>query len=80
MQKADSEWRHHALIEVKHFGVESEVDVKKMPAETYWNKVLSMKDHYGKFIYENLEVVISIYSQFLLQTHRWKDYSVRSKI
>lgn len=35
MQKADSEWRHHALIEVKHFGVESEVDVKKMPAKTY---------------------------------------------
>lgn len=29
MQKADSEWRHHALIEVKHLGVESEVDVKK---------------------------------------------------
>ncbi|CAG5059112.1 unnamed protein product [Parnassius apollo] len=60
MQKADNEWRNQALIDLKHFGVESEEELKNMPADIYWNKVLSMKDYHGNFIYENLEVVISV--------------------
>ncbi|CAG4994901.1 unnamed protein product [Parnassius apollo] len=60
MQKADNELRNQALIDLKHFGVESEEELKNMPADIYWNKVLSMKDYHGNFIYENLEVVISV--------------------
>lgn len=59
IQKADNEWRNQALIEPKYFGVDEE-QIKKMPAELYWNKVLSLKDHRGNFLYENLEVVVSL--------------------
>lgn len=59
-QKTDNKWRNQFLIELKYFGVNNEDEIKGMPAEMYWNKVLSLKDHHGNFLYKNLEVLISV--------------------